>query len=392
MDRPRTLAPALLWALPGLFLLVAGVYLIGSRTGSARDIEYLAVVPASDVAGDDMDALLSGLSHRLAGVAPEQLGVIAQTSVKKAVADTTSPDIWNSLGVTHVLRVSPAGDGAFDLELVSGESDRPVWSKRVTHSDPAISDMVDEMSNTLGLRANPDRYRDPARQLLLAARALDERMVDSAVSYLADASEGAPGVSRVMAARARSMALAGNLNGAIELMRGAGRRDPLSTSVAAELGRMFLWADRYRQAVGTCSLAQGLDSANLQAAECVVRARVKLGDLKGAAGAMALVLATAGATDSMVSLLERASPPEGLTRGYSWLIEHRSYEMFGDEDPNFVRARFCGAIDNEPCVLESLGEARDDSAVEMITIGWEPEFDRYRGDPDFDVLVGSDSS
>jgi tetratricopeptide (TPR) repeat protein len=177
----------------------------------------------------------------------------------------------------------------------------------------------------------------------------------------------------------------GRFTEAVEHVREAQERDPLSLIANAALGWCFYYARDYRQAVAhfrrTLELNPDFELAHLwqghaleqlgelEEAEREIERAVQLS--KGTPltrAALAHVLATSGRRDSARAVLAKLVDPDARYV------------------PSFEIAKAFLALGDRGTALEWLERAREERAHSMAFLAVDPQLDRLQGDPQFEAL------
>jgi len=205
---------------------LVGVAALGSWTAVSSgyrepDRVLLAVLPfeASDAARPLAEGLGEELNTALGRLAPERLGVIARTSMRRYTRPPALEEVRRELGVELAIEGSvrrEAGRSVVDARLVRTRDRSQLWSGRIEGEGPELA-LMEEVTQSVGDALVRELSREggvvvegprlgPAPEDLHTARALlrrrDPSSLERARRLLGDLVASAPGEPRAWAALA----------------------------------------------------------------------------------------------------------------------------------------------------------------------------------------------
>lgn len=243
------------------------------------------------------------------------------------------------LAVEYFERVL-AADGTFGPALTAlAEAHVRMGDRVAVDTLLAVAAVVDSMS--------PDLPRVSG----MAALWLDADL-EVAGPLLAEAIARAPGNAGLRHTHAFYLSYTGRFDEAVTEMELAQRLDPVSFSVNADLGLIYLAAGRWAQAERHCQVALDMRTGSQLGWRCLVDARLARGDSTGALEASTELWS---ATDDTLQVEVELTLEEALTGYFGWELE---------------QARASGSRTREAQSLAALGRVEEALAIleELVTV------------------------
>jgi DNA-binding winged helix-turn-helix (wHTH) protein/TolB-like protein/Tfp pilus assembly protein PilF len=195
----------------------------------------------------------------------------------------------------------------------------------------------------------------------------------------------APYHSRINHSYAALLASRGQMPAALHHLERALEVDPVSPSVNADLGFLFMRAGQYDRAAEQCSLTLELVPGNVHAQDCLIHANVRLGRPKLALGHASRLMRALGAPAFVADSIVSASPRDGLDRYFRWRATTLS--TVDARVTNFERALVLADAGQDGSALAALEEAMRQREPGMLFLEGEERFARLSHKARFRALL-----